>query len=148
MSFLPAYFDTSAIVKLVVIEPESDALVQALASWPDRVSSSVARVEVHRALRRLGESRAAYARADAVLAALVLVRADEPVLAQAALFKDPQLRALDAIHLATAVTLGDDPDVFITYDARLARAAARLRLRVVHPGADRLTGPRRRTRRD
>jgi predicted nucleic acid-binding protein len=78
-------------------------------------------------------------RADAVLAALVLVRADEPVLAQAASFKDPQLRALDAIHLATALTLGDDPDVFITYDARLARAAARLRLRVVQPGAERLS---------
>lgn len=138
MSSLPAYFDTSAIVKLVVVEPESDALVRALVRWPDRVSSAVARVEVHRALWRARASRAAHARADAVLSALVLVRPDEPVLSQAASFRDPHLRALDAIHLATALTLGDDPDVFITYDARLALAANRLRLPVQHPGVDRL----------
>ena len=41
---LPAYFDTSAIVKLIVVEPESDALVEGL-SRSDRVSSAVARVE-------------------------------------------------------------------------------------------------------
>ena len=139
LSFLPAYFDTSAIVKLVVVEPESDALVRALVRWPDRVSSALARVEVHRALWRAGASRAAHARADAVLSALVLVRPDEPVLSQAASFRDPHLRALDAIHLATALTLGDDPDAFITYDARLALAANRLRLPVLHPGVDRLS---------
>ena len=138
MSFLPAYFDTSAIVKLVVVEPESDALVRALARWPDRVSSALARVEVHRALWRAGASRAVHARADAVLSALVLVRPDEPVLSQASSFKDPHLRALDAIHLATALTLGDDPDAFITYDARLASAAAKLRLTVQHPGIKKL----------
>ena len=138
MSFLPAYLDASAIVKLVVVEPESDALVQALARWPDRVSSALARVEVHRALWRARASRAVHARADAVLTALVLVRPDESVLAQAAAFRDPQLRTLDAVHLATALTLGDDPDAFITYDARLARAAGRLRLPVQHPGVDRL----------
>jgi predicted nucleic acid-binding protein len=138
VTFLPAYVDTSAIVKLVVEEPESDALLRLLARWPDRVSSALARVEVHRALWRAAASRGAHARADRVLGALVLVRVDEPVLAQAASFKDPRLRALDAIHLATALTLGDDPDAFITYDARLARAAARLRLPVQHPGIDRL----------
>ncbi|HYN08467.1 MAG TPA: type II toxin-antitoxin system VapC family toxin [Vicinamibacterales bacterium] len=138
MSFLPAYFDTSAIVKLVVVEPESDALIQALARWPDRVTSALARVEVHRALWRARASRAVHARADAVLGALVLVRPDESVLSQAAAFRDPQLRALDAVHLATALTLGDHPDVFITYDARLARAAGQLRLTVQHPGVDRL----------
>jgi predicted nucleic acid-binding protein len=138
VTFLPAYVDTSAIVKLVVEEPESDALLRSLEQWPDRVSSALARVEVHRALWRAGASRGAHARADAVLGALVLVRLDEPVLSQAASFKDPQLRALDAVHLATALTLGDDPDAFITYDARLARAAARLRLPVRHPGVDRL----------
>lgn len=138
MSCLPAYVDTSAIVKLIVIEPESDVLVQTLPRWPDLVSSAVARVEVRRALWRANASRAVHARADAVLAALVLVRADEPVLARAAAFRNRHLRALDAIHLATALTLGDDPEVFVTYDARLARAAERLRLSVAHPGIDRL----------
>jgi hypothetical protein len=138
VNFLPAYFDTSAIVKLIVSEPESDALVQAIDRWPDRVTSALARAEVHRALWRAGASPRVHARADEVLAALLLVRADEPVLSQAASFKDRELRALDAIHLATALTLGDDPDVFITYDARLARAARLQRLPVLHPGVDRL----------
>ncbi len=134
MNVLPAYVDTSAIVKLIVVEPESDALVEALPRWPDLVSSAVARVEVHRALWRVNATRAVHARADAVLAALVLVRPDEPILARAASLRYPQLRALDAVHLATALTLGDDPDGFITYDVTLARIAERLRLNVVHPG--------------
>lgn len=138
MSFLPVYLDTSAIVKLVVPEAESDALLAALARWPDRVSSAVAAVEVHRALRRAGASRAVCARADAVLAALVLVRVDEPVLRRASALGDPALRSLDALHLATALSLGDAPEAFVTYDARLARAASRQRLAVSHPGIKRL----------
>ena len=42
------------------------------------------------------------------------------------------------IHLAAALSLGDDPDAFITYDVRLARAALKQRLRVQHPGVERL----------
>lgn len=138
MSFLPAYLDTSAIVKLIVGEAESDALLTSLERWPDQITSALARVEVHRALWKVRASRAIWRRAEQVLAALVLVRIDEPVLTRAESFRDPGLRAPDAIHLATAMTLGDDPEVFITYDARLARAAARLRLPVEHPGVDAL----------
>lgn len=138
MSFLPVYLDTSAIVKLVVREAESDALFEALERWPDRVSSAVAAVEVHRALRRAGASGAVRARAETVLAALVLVRVDDPVLQRAAALGDPALRSLDALHLATALSLGDDPETFVSYDARLARAARRQRLTVSHPGRARL----------
>ena len=138
MSFLPVYLDTSAIVKLVVPEPETDALLAVLGRWPDRVSSVLARVEVHRALWRAGAARAVRARADAVLSGLVLLRIDDPVLSRASSFRDPILRTLDAIHLAAALSLGDDPDAFITYDARLARAAEKQRLRVQHPGVGRL----------
>lgn len=139
MSFLPVYLDASAIVKLIVSEAETDALRTALSEWPDRVSSVVARVEVHRALRRAGASPSQRARADAVLAGLVLIRVDEPILSGAAALRDPHLRALDAIHLATALSLGDDPEAFIAYDAKLARAAAKQRLQVVHPGTTRLS---------
>ena len=139
MSFLPVYLDTSAIVKLVVPEAETEALLSALERWPDRLSSAVAAVELHRALRRAGASRAVRARADAVLSALVLVRVDDPVLQRAAALGDRFLRSLDALHLATALSLGDDPDGFITYDARLARAARRQRLAVSHPGVARLS---------
>lgn len=138
MNFLPVYLDTSAIVKLVVAEPETDALVAALERWPDRLSSVLARVEVHRALWRAEASRAMHERADAVLEGLALIRIDEPILSRAASFRDAHLRALDAIHLAAALTLGDDPAAFVTYDARLARAAGRQRLPVEHPGIDQL----------
>jgi predicted nucleic acid-binding protein len=90
---------------------------------------------VHRARLRAAAARALHARADDVLSALVLVRLDEQVLSRASSFKDPALRALDAIHLATALSLGDDADAFITYDGRLAAAARRRRLKVLHPGA-------------
>lgn len=138
MNVLPVYLDASAIVKLVVPEPETDALMSALSRWRDRVSSALAGVEVHRALRRAGASRAVRTRADAVLSGLVLVRLDDPVLLRASSFTAPMIRALDAIHLAAALSLGDDPDAFITYDARLARAAEQQRLNVQHPGVERL----------
>jgi predicted nucleic acid-binding protein len=138
VSFLPIYLDASAIVKLVVPEPETDALFAVLDQSPDRVSSALARIEVHRALWRAGTPRAVRARADAVLSSLILLRIDDLVLTRAASFRDPHLRALDALHLAAALSLGDDPDAFITYDARLARAARKQRLRVQHPGLDRI----------
>lgn len=137
-TFLPVYIDASAIVKLVKAEPETDALISSLSQWPDRITVSIAQTEVHRALRRIGASHMEHARADAVLSSLVLVRIDDAVLGRAAALKDRNLRTLDAIHLAAALTLGDDPEAFITYDARLAQAAERLRLPVLHPGAERL----------
>ena len=138
MNYLPVYLDSSAIIKLIVREPETDALAAALERWPDRVSAALARVEVHRALRRAGRPRAAHVQADAVLDALVLIRLDEPVLARAASLADRQMRSLDAIHLAAALTIGDDPDALITYDVRLARLASQEGLTVLHPGVDRL----------
>jgi predicted nucleic acid-binding protein len=138
VNFRPVYLDTSAIVKLVVPERETEALLGWLEGWPDRVSSALARVEVHRALWRAGASRAVRARADAVLSGLVLLRLDDQVLSQAAVFKTPSLRALDAIHLASALSLGDAPEALVTYDARLAAAAAKQRLSVQHPGLERL----------
>ena len=139
MNFLPAYLDTSAVVKLIVAEPESDDLDAALRHWRDRVSASITRVEVERALWRIGASPALRRHAGSVLESLVLIRLDEPILARAASFRTPGLRALDAIHMATALTLGDDPEVFVTYDARLAVVASAEGLNVQHPGVRRLT---------
>ena len=134
MSFRPVYLDSSAIVKLVIREPETDALVAALEPWLDRVSAALSRVEVHRALRRSGRSRDAHARADDVLGSLVLIRLDDFVLSRAASFDNPQIRSLDAIHLAAALTIGDDPEALVTYDSRLAKLAQNEGLTVLHPG--------------
>lgn len=138
MNVLPVYLDSSAIVKLVVPEPETAALIAVLEQWPDRVTSALAGAELYRALWRAGAGPAVRTRADAVLSSLVLLRIDDPVLSRAASFKDPLLRSLDALHLAAALSLGDDPGAFITYDARLAGAAAKRRLPVLHPGVGRL----------
>lgn len=138
MSFLPVYLDASALLKLVVAEPESEALAAALDRWPDRVSASIVRVEVHRALRRAARPDSTHRQAQALIDGLALIRLDEPVITRAASLKDRQLRALDAIHVASALSIGDDPDAFVTYDARLARAAAAEGLTVLHPGIDKL----------
>ena len=138
MTFRPIYLDTSAIVKLIVHEPETPQLFAALEQWPDRLSSALARVEVHRALRRSGRPKSDHTRADAVLDSLVLIHVAELVLRLAASFRNPQVRSLDAIHLATALSIGDDPEGLITYDARLARIATLEGVAILHPGLDRL----------
>ncbi len=126
------YLDSSALVKLVVAEPETPALLEFLARWPHRVSSALARVEVARAVKRAGARPAARRRATRVLARVALVRIDDPVIAAAARVTPPELRTLDAIHLATARSL-DDLAGIVTYDARLGRAASSARLKVWSP---------------
>ena len=64
----------------------------------------------------------------------MLIRLDESIVARAAAFSQPQMRSLDAIHLAAALAIGDEPDALITYDARFARAARDEGLTVL-PGA-------------
>src|SRR6266508_3830321 len=100
------YLDCSAIVKLVVPVPETKALRVLLRSWPDRVSSVVAGIEVERVARRLGGG--AVRRARSVLSRLALVDLDADVVREAAALEPPELRTLDAIHLATAISLGRD----------------------------------------
>jgi predicted nucleic acid-binding protein len=126
------YLDSSALVKLVVAEPETPALLEFLAEWPDRVSSALARVEVIRAVKRAALGPRARRRAVLVLARIALVRIDDALLAAAARVQPPELRTLDAIHVATARSL-DGLAGIVTYDGRLRRAAARARFRVWSP---------------
>jgi predicted nucleic acid-binding protein len=58
---------------------------------------------------------------------------DAGVLRQAAALEPAELRTLDALHLASAMSLGDDLDVLVAYDARLATAAADAGIEVVAP---------------
>jgi len=127
------YLDSSALVKVVVGEPETGALLTLLTQWPERVSSALARLEILRALGRARAGAAARRRASAVLARIALVRIDDAVLDSAARLSPPHLRSLDAIHLATALSLGDDLGALATYDTRLAGAATAARVRVLAP---------------
>jgi predicted nucleic acid-binding protein len=130
------YLDSSALVKLVVSEPESGALWRLLADWPERISSALARVEVMRAVRRAGDEKAV-GRAEAVLARIGLLAIDDAVLDSAALLSPSDLRSLDTIHLASALSLRGDLGAMVVYDERLARAAKLSGISVFAPG----TGP-------
>ena len=77
---------------------------------------------------------ATLSRADAMFEAMDIIALDRGVLELAARLKDPLLRSLDAIHLSCALSIGDVPEAFVTYDARLASAARRLKITVVAPG--------------
>jgi predicted nucleic acid-binding protein len=127
------YVDSSAIVKLVAPEPETAALVELLRSDPTTISSALARVEVMRAVMRAGASPDRAARASGVLDRIALVPIDVETLGRAAMLEPRDLRSLDAIHLATALLLRQDIAGLVTYDARLAGAAAGTGIAVLAP---------------
>lgn len=115
------YFDTSALVKLVVAEPETTALRDAVrASTTDRVSSDLTRTELVRTVRRGAPDHVLSARE--VLEALTLIPVTTEVFEAAGRLEPRTLRALDALHLAAALSLGDDLEAVVTYDHRLADA--------------------------
>jgi predicted nucleic acid-binding protein len=126
------YLDSSAIVKLVRTEPETAALLAWLGSGVDTVTSDLARTEVTGAVLR--HDPAAAAQAAAVLATLDSLRLDTRDYAQAGILGPVELRTLDALHLAAALTLQPDLEGLVTYDARLALGAAAAGVTAIAPG--------------
>ena len=125
------YVDSSALVKLAVREPESDALRKHLRRRRPWVSSALARTEVLRSLLAAGEEAVAAGRA--VLARCDLVRLNDRVLNLAGTLGPPELRSLDAIHLATLERLRDEISELVVYDERMADSARQLGYRVSSP---------------
>ena len=128
------YLDSSALVKLVQREAESEALRQYLRSHRDdeRVASELVRVEVVRTVLSGGPPAVAHARRQ--LARLYLLVLDRDLLDRAAtLGPGSLLRSLDAIHLATAQLLGSELRALVTYDNRMAQAATSLGLSIASP---------------
>jgi predicted nucleic acid-binding protein len=129
------YLDTSALIKLIRREPESDALAdwldtQTVSAW---VSSALIEVELPRALRRIDPSL--LAEVPAIVARVSRYEVNEVVRAAAAANPDATLRSLDAIHLATGdAVFGAMLTSFVTYDERLLAAAAAAGLPVAAPG--------------
>jgi predicted nucleic acid-binding protein len=116
------YLDTSALVKLVVSEAETAAL-RAWMGEAERtpVSCDLARTELLRAVRRAAPDRVVQARA--VLDSITLIEVTTSVFEEAGRLDPTVLRSLDAVHLAAALSLGDDLDGIVTYDERFAEAA-------------------------
>jgi hypothetical protein len=128
----PTYLDSSAIVKLVVREPESAALRSHLRRRRPLISSALARTEVMRAMAPLGE--APMQRAHVILATIELIRVNDAVLQRAGALLPMDLRSLDAIHLVTAGLASDGGKVHIvTYDQRMSEAARAMGWTVVSP---------------
>lgn len=128
---MATYLDSSAIVKLVVREPESLALRRYLRRKQPLVSSALTRTEVARALMPAGDE--AVARGRSVLQLMHLVRVNDRILSAAGALHPPELRSLDAIHVATALELGEELGALVTYDDRMVAAAKHLGCRIVQP---------------
>lgn len=125
--------DTSALVKLVLDEGQSDELRDWLSNQTAVVTSDLSRTELLRAVRRQQPSLAVGARE--VLDSLILLSLGSEIFDQAGRLNPAELRSLDALHLASALDLGDDLDGLVTYDHRLADAARSLGVQVYAPGA-------------
>ena len=130
---MKTYLDTSALIKLVVSEPESRALREYLDSIGDDTlfTAGLARTELIRAARRLDARAVTTSRR--LLGGIATVTLTASLLDTAATLDPPLLRSLDAIHLAAAGLAGADLRAVITYDARMADAANLLGLPVVAP---------------
>ncbi len=124
--------NASALVKLVVAEAETDALrAWLVAAERDPVSSDLARTELVRAVRRAAPDRVVQARA--VLDAVTLLEVSTAIFEEAGRLDPVIVRGLDAVHLAAALSLGDDLAAIVTYDDRLAEAARANGVAVVAP---------------
>ena len=125
--------DASALVKLVFEERESTALRAFLGERRPLVSSQIAVTEVGRVARRVRPSAATRRQVREVLDRVTILAVTRSLAEQAALLDPPLLRALDALHLATALSLGDDLGVLVAYDHRLLAAARAAGIAVASP---------------
>lgn len=130
---MKTYLDTSALVKRVVREPDSDALARYLAEIPADTlfTSALARTELIRAVGRVDAG--AISKARHLLAGLDIIHLTRALLGAAGELQPVHLRSLDAIHLAAAQRAGASLRVVITYDIRMSDAARALGIPVDAP---------------
>jgi predicted nucleic acid-binding protein len=129
------YLDTSALVKLVFDEDESEALVGWLEARDElpKVSSELSVIELVRTCRRCDAD--AIAQARELLAGLDLLPVAGDIVEAASLVGPVSLRSLDAVHLASAISIKEGLTSFVAYDARLTTAAIEAGLDVVSPSS-------------
>ena len=126
------YLDSSAILKFIFAEPERPTLLKELSGVV--ISSELARLEVRRTVFKMQPG--AIALADEELAKINFVDLSATVLKMAGSFTENiTLGSLDAIHVATALLLGDRIEGIITYDKQMAANAKKMGINVLSPGA-------------
>jgi uncharacterized protein len=125
------YVDTSVLGRVILEEPDKEAIVRELTGFGRRVASRLLGIE----LRRLALREDASEEAEQILENVVLIPIDEAVIASAERISPLTVATLDAIHLATATRLAemDQLDALMTYDKRLAHGAEEHGLAVLAP---------------
>jgi predicted nucleic acid-binding protein len=126
-----AYVDTSALGRVLLGEPDADAVLSSLRNFDVQVSSRLLRIE----LRRLATRHGVLDNADRLLTAVSLVPIDEELLQAAETVPPPSVATLDAIHLTTALRLAaaDVIEVLMTYDSQLLEGARHHGIKAISP---------------
>jgi len=125
-----AYVDASALAKLILDEPGSDAMRRWYVESERAVTSRVGVVEAYRAAARRPHDPA---HLDLILRSIEIVEFDAAIAKSAVSVGPPALKTLDAIHLASALAMLNELDAFVTYDNRLAEAGRAIGLPVIAP---------------
>lgn len=125
------YVDTSALARVLLDEPDKQAIHSELEKFGQRIASQLLRVE----LRRVALRRDLLERAETLIADVSLIPIDDGILTATETLTPSTVGTLDAIHLATAVRLSKDGklDALMTYDKRLAEGAREHQIAVVSP---------------
>lgn len=124
------YLDTSAALKLIIREAESEALVEVIGSArPTLAASFLLETELRRVVHRVPQLSQALV--TSLLDRVDLYEVSPAAFRHAGLLPGAQLRSLDALHLATAIAIGADD--ILTYDQRFAEAAGQVGLTVLAP---------------
>lgn len=140
------YVDSSALVKLIVRERGTEEAAVLWAEADARVSTSLLRVEARSAIARARRGGRVSTRQGAAARAALASVLDEieyveprPEIVELAggLAERHALRAYEAVHLASALALGDRQLTFATWDGHLARAAHASGLAVAGSGVKR-----------
>jgi predicted nucleic acid-binding protein len=124
------YADASALVKLVVEEPESPGMHQWFVESTRVMTSRVGLIETLRASARRAHDPT---QREQVIRDIEVIELNPAISIGAASLQPVVVRTLDAIHVASALALGPELDAFVTYDDRMAEAARALGLPVVQP---------------
>ncbi len=126
------YVDTSALARVLLDEPDTQAIQRDLAKFAHRVASRLLRIE----LRRVGLRQGLLDRANTLIADVSLMPIDNWILSATETLPPPTVGTLDAIHLATALRLSRETglDALMTYDRQLAAGAQEHGIAVLSPG--------------
>jgi uncharacterized protein len=127
-----AYFDTSALLQLLIAEDDADQsrwlweqageVVVSRLAWPEAVAA-LAAARRGRRVSDEGYQTAADGLRSCFERCIVVSVADSLVDRAAELAAGSDLRAADAIHLATALAVLEADSVLVTWDKRLRLAA-------------------------